>query len=247
MAGRITVERAGVLATITLSNPTKKNALDGAILDAIADAVLSLPDDGVRAIVLTAEGTIFSAGYDIAELDGRPESAAPLERAVRAIVEGPVPVIAALPGLAIGGGCELACACDLRVAHPGVALQMPPVRRGLVYTPSGLRRFVSLIGASRTRELFLTGERIPADRALGWGLVDRVVPDHEVLPTAMTLATAIAKGSPSAIAGTRHLLARIEPPLPPDLEAVSRAAFASEDAVEARRAFAEKRPPKFTP
>jgi len=176
--------------------------------DALGDAVRTLPGRGVRAAVLTSEGAIFSSGYDLDALK-LPERHAPLRRAVEAIVNGSLPLVAALPGLAIGGGCELACACDLRVAHPGVALAMPPVRLGIVYPEEGLRRFVALIGAAHTRELFLTAARIPAERALAWGLVDRVVDEGAVLTTARELAAAIAQGDPAAIADTRRVLASI--------------------------------------
>jgi enoyl-CoA hydratase/carnithine racemase len=249
MAGSVRVERRGEIALLTLDNLAKKNALDPVMLLALCDQLAAQAALGARAAVLTAEGELFSSGFDLDALDGSATAAQPVEAAVRAIVHGPLPVIAALNGLCIGGGCELASACDLRVAHPGVALQMPPVRLGLVYPAFGLRRFVALIGASRTRELFLTAERISAATALGWGLVDRVVPAEEVLATAMDLARAIARGAPSAIRGTRALLASIEA-LPTDEvqathERIVREAFTGEDAREALRAFAEKRAPRW--
>ncbi len=245
MPGSLAVAVDGAVATLTLSNPGKKNALDPSLLDAIVDASRSLPAEGVRALVLTAEGSLFSSGYDLDELDAG-ATAAPLERTVQALLLGSLPIVCALPGLAIGGGCELACACDLRVAHPGVALQMPPVRLGIVYPAEGLRRFVALIGASRTRELFLTAERIDAERALRWGLVDHVVAPDAVLPTALELARAMAKGTPGAIRGTRQLLARLSAPLPADVqreldEVVSRA-FAGDEAKAARQAFRNRKP-----
>lgn len=205
MAGALHVAVEGALATLTLSNPAKKNAIDPPLCDALIDAVRGLPGRGVRAAVLTAEGTIFSSGYDLDALK-LPEGHAPLRRAVEAIVTGALPIVAALPGLAIGGGCELACACDLRVAHPGVALAMPPVRLGIVYPEDGLRRFVVLIGAAHTRELFLTAARIPAERALAWGLVDRVVDEGAVLSTALELAAAIAQADPEVMRLTRQSL-----------------------------------------
>jgi enoyl-CoA hydratase/carnithine racemase len=151
----------------------------------------------------------------------------------------------------MGGGCELAATCDLRVAHEGVTLAMPPVRLGLVYAPRGLQRFVALVGMSRTREMFLTAQPVTAERALGWGLVDRVVAPNEVLPTALALAAEIARGAPLALAGTRRALERLLlPPLSPEVEAelaeLQVRAWTSDDAREARLAFAEKRPPKFT-
>ena len=245
MPGSLTIAVDDAVATLTLSNPIKKNALDLALLDAIVDATRVLPQQGVRALVLTAQGSLFSAGYDLEALDAG-NTAAPLERAVQALLLGPLPIVCALPGLAIGGGCELACACDLRVAHPGVALQMPPVRLGIVYPVEGLRRFVALIGASHTRELFLTAERIDAARALSWGLVDRVVEPDAVLPTALELARAMAKGAPGALRGTRQLLGKLAAPLPADvqveLDEIVRSAFDGEEARAARQAYRDRKP-----
>jgi enoyl-CoA hydratase/carnithine racemase len=261
-SGSISVERdpGAEIATITLRNESKRNALEPAMLDALCDALARLPDEGVRAVVLTGAGDrAFSAGYDIGALeraataatrDGADDTHNPLARVLAAIARGPLPVVAALNGLAIGGGCELAATCDLRVAHPGVTLAMPPVRLGIIYAPEGLARFVALIGMARTRELFLTAHPVPAERALAWGLVDRVVPPEEVLPTARTLAAEIARGAPLAVRGTRRLLEELLPRLTDDaareIDALRREAWTSADAAEARAAFRDKRPPRFT-
>jgi enoyl-CoA hydratase/carnithine racemase len=251
MSGAIAVERRDELAIVTLDNPKKRNALDPPMLDALCDALARLPDEGARAVVLTAAGDrAFSSGFDLSALSDEAALANnPLARALAAISGGALPVIAALNGLAIGGGCELAASCDLRVAHPQVTLMMPPVRLGIVYPPSGLQRFVALIGASRVRELFLCAQPISAERALGWGLVDRVVPEAEVLPCAIGLAREIARGAPLAVRGTRKILEELIPPLAPEvarqLAELQRAAWISDDAREARQAFAEKRAPRF--
>jgi enoyl-CoA hydratase/carnithine racemase len=245
----IQVERRGAIALVTIARPHKRNALTPAMLDTLGAVWARLPGEGARAIVLTGAGELFSAGYDITAL---PAGAAtnPLAGALAAIADGPLPVVAALNGPAIGGGCELAATCDLRVAHPAVTLTMPPVRLGLVYAPAGLRRFVALCGQSRTRELFLTVAAVPADRALGWGLVDRVVAREEVLATAVALAEEMARGAPLALAGTRRALERLTAPLDDaamaELAAIVERAWQSEDAAEARAAFREKRKPVFT-
>jgi enoyl-CoA hydratase/carnithine racemase len=254
MPGQILVERRDDVALLTLDNPQKRNALDPTMLTALGAALARLPGEGVRAVVLTGHGDkAFSSGYDISALTEVPATPDqhPFARALAALAEGPLPVIAALNGFAVGGGCELAATCDLRVAHPAVTLAMPPVRLGLVYAPRGLARFTALIGLSRTRELFLTAQPIAAERALGWGLVDRVVPADEVLPTALALATEIARGAPLALAGTRRVLERLlVPSLAPEVQAeldeLQARAWLSDDAREARLAFAEKRPPRFT-
>lgn len=252
MSGKIQIETRDAIAILTLDHPPKRNALDPPMLDALCEALARLPGEGVRAVVLTGSGDrAFSSGFDLSALPaGVDFGTNPLSRALAAIADGALPVIAALNGLAIGGGCELAATCDLRVAHPQVTLAMPPVRLGIVYPASGLQRFVSLIGASRTRELLLTAQPISAERALAWGLLDWVVPPEEVLPAALALANEIARGAPLAVRGTRRTLEALRPPLAPEVLAelaeLQRTAWLSEDAKEARRAFVEKRPPRFT-
>jgi enoyl-CoA hydratase/carnithine racemase len=251
MSGSVEVETRGAIAIVTLRNDKKKNALDPPMLDALCAALARLPAEGARAVVLTGAGDVFSSGYDIAALP--PSDAAltanPMGPALAAIAGGPLPVIAALNGAAIGGGCELAATCDLRVAHDAVTLMMPPVRLGLVYAPTGLGRFVALCGLSRTRELFLTAAPVPALRARDWGLVDHVVARDEVLATALTLATEMAKGAPLAVAGTRRALELLMPTVDgaatAELARLMHEAWTSEDAAEARAAFRDKRKPEF--
>ena len=250
MSGAVHVERRHDVAVITIANEKKKNALDPPLLDALCAAMAQLPAQGVRAVVLTGGGDFFSSGYDIAALpSGTVPTHNPMGAALSAIADGPLPVVAALNGSAIGGGCELAATCDLRVAHEAVTLTMPPVRLGLVYAPAGLRRFVALCGLSRTRELFLTAAPVPAARALQWGLVDRLVAREEVLAAALALATEMARGAPLALAGTRRALELLAPPLPAEAAAelarIMEQAWTSQDAAEARAAFREKRKPDF--
>jgi enoyl-CoA hydratase/carnithine racemase len=251
MSGSVSVEKRDAVAVITLENEKKKNALDPPMLDALCAAVARLPGEGVRAAVLTGAGDVFSSGYDISALPsgGTAPSANPMGPALAAIAGGPLPVVAALNGAAIGGGCELAATCDLRVAHDAVTLMMPPVRLGLVYAPTGLARFVALCGLSRTRELFLTATPVSATRAREWGLVDHVVGREAVLETALALATEMAKGAPLAVAGTRRalelLLPRVDGAELVELAGLMQQAWTSEDAAEARAAFREKRKPGF--
>ena len=255
VAGHLKIERRDAVAILTLVNPQKRNALDPPMLDALCDALARLPQEGVRAVVLTGDGhKAFSSGYDISALPDADAASAPAEsplaKALSAISDGAVPVIAALNGFAIGGGCELAATCDLRVAHADVTLAMPPVRLGIMYSPKGLARFVALIGMSHTRELFLTAQPIFAPRALDWGLVDAVVGAEDVVPVALELAREIARGAPLALAGTRRALEALIPAPRPELAAelaeLQARAWISEDAREARAAFREKRSPKFT-
>ena len=236
---------------LTISNPAKRNALDRGVLDGLVDA-LSAVD--ARCVVLTGEGPVFSAGYDIADLSTEhlAEAAAellthPFEAALAALDAVEVPVVAALGGHAFGGGLELAVACDLRVCAPAARLGMPPARLGVVYSHTGLRRFVDAIGSARARELFLTARPVDAAEALSWGLVNEVVDD--VAARSVALAGEIAALAPLSLRGNKRVLRALSPPLEPALEtellALREAAFGSADFAEGVRAFIEKRPPEW--
>ncbi|HET6548716.1 MAG TPA: enoyl-CoA hydratase-related protein, partial [Solirubrobacter sp.] len=204
--------------------------------------------------VVTGAGGVFSAGYDIGDLEPARlvEEAAellthPFEAALAAVDAVPVPVVAAMDGHAFGGGLELALACDLRVCAAGAKLGMPPARLGVVYSATGLRRFVDAIGAARTRELFLTARPVSAEVALAWGLVNEVAED--VAARAVELASEIAALAPLSVRGNKRVLRALDPPLDPEVEAELRAlrdaAFRSDDFAEGVRAFIEKRQPRW--
>jgi enoyl-CoA hydratase/carnithine racemase len=246
---------------LTISNPAKRNALDHAILDAISATLgeLSLRSSGARCVIVTGAHGMFSAGYDIGEIpdeefEERAERlvAHPFTQAIDALEAFPYPTLAALPGHTIGGGLELALACDLRVAQAGIKLGMPPAKLGLVYSHTGLRRFIDAIGAARTRELFLLGSYIDAPTALAWGLVNRVAPAEELEATALALAGELAGNAPLSQTGNKRVIAALlsaEGELPADVEEelieLRRASFASKDMREGMRAFAERRPPRW--
>jgi enoyl-CoA hydratase/carnithine racemase len=252
--GELRVERpAPGVARLTISNPDKRGALDPPLLGALVDALAGLD---ARCVVLTGEGRAFCAGYDIESLmrEGYDDSGSrpphPFPAALAAIEAYPYPVLAALNGYAIGGGLELAIACDLRIAADGIQLGMPPAKLGVVYAHAGLNRFLSAIGAARTRELFLTGRRIDAATAERWGLVNEVVAADELPATALALAAEIAANAPLSLRGNkaaiRALVAaggELDAATAAALESGRRAAFASEDLREGLRAFGEKRPP----
>lgn len=231
---QVHVAHHGAIAVLTLDNPGKRNALAPALLDELQRHLSALLRAGTRAAVLTGHGdAAFSAGYDLDALPEEPDDAwlrdhGPLGPALRALQA--LPVVAALNGVAVGAGCELALTCDLRVAHPAVTLQMPPVRLGLIYTPPGLQRLLALAGAGLTRDLLLTARALPADEALRAGLLSRVVDAPVVLPTALLLAEEIARGAPLAVAGTRALLDQLTLDGPP------RGAAAEEELLGRRRA-----------
>jgi enoyl-CoA hydratase/carnithine racemase len=248
------------VARLTISNPAKRNALDHPILDAIAAALAELEaEERARCVLVTGAHGMFSAGYEIGEIaDERLQEEAerlvahPFTEAIEALERYPYPTLAALPGHAIGGGLELALTCDLRVAAEGAKLGMPPAKLGLVYSHTGLRRFLDAIGAARTRELFLLGSYIDADTALGWGLVNRVAPAAALEDTALALAGELAGNAPLAQRGNKRVLAallRAQGSLPEEVEeeliALRRAAFASRDLYEGMAAFAERRAPRW--
>ena len=160
----------------------------------------------------------------------------------------PAPSVAVVHGAAFGAGCELACACDFRVGTPDTVLCMPPVRLGVVYAPGGVWRIARLVGLQRARWMFLTAAEVGATEALGWGLLDVVTDDASA--RAHGLAVTLASGAPLAMAGLRRTLralgrAPIDPAERAELEAPRAEAFGSEDAVEARTAMREKRPPRW--
>jgi enoyl-CoA hydratase/carnithine racemase len=210
-------------------------------------------------VVITGANGMFSAGYDIGEI---PEEefeeraqrlvAHPFTEAIDALEAFPYPTLAALPGHTIGGGLELALSCDLRVAQEDVLLGMPPAKLGLVYSHTGIRRFIDAIGVPRTRELFLLGRYIDAPTALAWGLVNRVVAAAELDALTLELAAELAGNAPLAQRGNKRVIAalldaegKLAPGVEEELTALRRASFASQDMREGMRAFAEKRPPRW--
>jgi enoyl-CoA hydratase/carnithine racemase len=244
------------VARLTIDNPAKRNALDHEILDAFASA---LPEIDARCLLVTATGPVFSAGYDIGNLPreefaDRAEAlvAHPFHAAIEALDAFPFPSVAALNGHAIGGGLELALSCDLRVASEDAKMGMPPARLGLVYSHTGLRKFVDAIGAPRTRELFFTARNVPARTALQWGMVNEVVAPEEVEARGVAYAARIAGHAPLSLQGNkralRELLAAegaLDPEVERELVALREACFHSEDFFEGVRAFAEKRRPNW--
>jgi enoyl-CoA hydratase/carnithine racemase len=251
---------AEAVARLRIANPERRNALDHEILAAIA-ATLPRLDDGIatRCVLITSTPPLFSAGYDIAEFtdeaferEAEALVAHPFQAAMEALVAHPWPTVAAINGLCLGGGLELAVSCDLRIAAAGARLGMPPAKLGLVYGHTGLRRFLETIGLPRTREMFFTGRNLDAARAERIGLVNEVVEDARIDDAAVALAAEIAAAAPLSTRGNKRVIdvlaANPVPPAPLEQELVElrRACFGSADFREGVRAFAEKRRPTWT-
>jgi enoyl-CoA hydratase/carnithine racemase len=228
------------VARLTIDHPAKRNALDHAILDAIATA---LPGLRTRCLLITAQGPVFSAGYDIGNLPreefaSRAEAlvAHPFHAAIGALDAYPYPVVAALNGHAIGGGLELALSCDLRVASEAAKVGMPPARLGLVYSHTGLRKFMEAIGVPRTKQLFFTGRSLTAPEALSWGLLNEVVPADDLPARGVALAAEIAANAPLSLEGNKRIIRELldadmhlDPDTERELVALRETCFRTED------------------
>jgi enoyl-CoA hydratase len=204
-------ERRGDAVLLTLNAPERRNAIDQQMVDALHRALDGLwHDESVAALVLTGAGDkAFAAGADIAQLRERTsrEALNAINSAIfERIEEFPAPVIAAVRGYALGGGCELAIACDLRVLGESAKLGQPEVKLGIIPAAGGCYRLPRLVGLGRARELIYTGRMVDAAEALRIGLANAVVPDAEVVPKALALAAEIAANGRLAVRGAKRTL-----------------------------------------
>jgi enoyl-CoA hydratase/carnithine racemase len=241
---------------LVLKNP-KVNALSTALLDQLGERLAAIEaDPSVRVVIVTGDGQYFSAGADLKEMATLGLEEAPkVERRGQALFERlselRPPVVAAINGLAVGGGLELALACDLRVAGESAKLGAPEVNFGLLPAYGGTQRLVRLLGRARAMELVCTGSLIASAEAARLGLVNKVVPAGQELRAARDLAHTIAQKAPRAVAGAKRAI-RLgsERPLAEGLaleaEAFETEVLPSSDLGEGIQAFLEHRPPKFT-
>lgn len=249
-------EPADGVVRLRISNPDRRGALDHEILDTLAETVAGLD---ARCLVLTGSDAVFSAGYDLGNLEGREfeESAErlvahPFHAALEALEAFPYPAIAQINGHAIGGGLELALTCDIRVAARGVRVGMPPAKLGLIYSHTGLRKFLDVCGPAHTAELFYVGRNVDADRGAEIGLLNHVVDPDELDGRVVAMAGEIAANAPLSLAGNKRILRELRDhaaALPADVEAelvaLRESCFRSEDFQEGVRAFGEKRKPDW--
>ena len=252
----LTFDVADRIATITVNRPDKLNALNDALMDELRRATAEAGRRAdVGAVLLTGAGRAFVAGADIGELAGQSavEGKARSERGQRVFRRfetSPKPTLAAVNGFALGGGCELAMACHMRIASEAAKFGQPEVKLGIVPGYGGSQRLPRLVGKGRALQLLLTGEIIDAAEAYRIGLVNRVVPGSELLAAARALLTTILAQGPLAVA---HCLAVVDRGLDMGLDdaiALEASYFgvlsATQDKAEGMRAFLEKRPAKFT-
>ncbi|CAN5726248.1 enoyl-CoA hydratase-related protein [soil metagenome] len=243
------------VATITINRPDKRNALNAAVRRDVVAALDALRgDEDVRVIVFTGAGDkAFIAGADIAEFAERTpleqRDAMSVRRVFDEIAAYPKPTIAMINGFALGGGCELALACDMRIAARSARLGQPEIRLGLIPGGGGTQRLPRLVGAGRALRLILSGELIDAAAAERMGLVDEVVEDDVLREHVMTLARTIAGYSPVALRLAKEAVATsLETPLAAGLAAERElfiTAFGSDDRREGVAAFLEKRDASF--
>jgi enoyl-CoA hydratase/carnithine racemase len=245
-------EPAAGVARLTISNPERRGALDHELLDALAEQLRTLD---ARCLVIRGSGPVFSAGYDIGILEhGEFEETAerlvahPFHDAIEALEAYRYPVIGQINGHAIGGGLELALTCDIRIAARGARLGMPPAKLGLIYSHTGLLKFMRACGPANTAELFYVGRNVDAERGERMGLVNEVVNPTELDDRVLELASEIAGNAPLSLAGNKRILRALwAHTLPPELERelidLRESCFRSEDFREGVRAFAEKRRP----
>jgi 2-(1,2-epoxy-1,2-dihydrophenyl)acetyl-CoA isomerase len=255
----LALDLAGGVATITLNRPEKLNAIRWAMVRGITDWVTALGDDpAVRVIVITGAGRAFSSGADlragVAGSDGRPDVRSPLREVYHPLIMRvrtvPKPVIAAVNGPAVGIGCSLALASDLIVVARSAYFLMAFVNIGLGLDGGASQTLVERVGHARAFEIAYLGERIPAQTALDWGLVNQVVDDNEFEATLRALAARLAAGPPGSYAAIKRTInARAYDGFDAllDLEAdVQQERASSRDFAEGVLAFLQKRPAEFT-
>ena len=249
-------EPAEHVARLRISNPEKRGALDHELLDALAEKVRELD---ARCLLLTGRGSMFSAGYDIGTFDdahfeeqAEKLVAHPFHAAIEALEAFPYPSVAALNGHAIGGGLEVALSCDIRIAARGVKLGMPPAKLGLIYSHTGLQKFIEVCGLANTNELFYVGRNVDTERGYEMGLVNRVVEPEELEDAALKMAgrdrrerAAVASGNKRVISELRAHPGKLPEELERELVELRESCFRSEDFREGVRAFGEKRKPEW--
>lgn len=201
----IRIEREGECCTVRLARSDKANALTEDMLSAMASAVAEAAEAGVKVLILTGEGKVFSAGADLDGMKAGLGLSPAWEAASGAIAAFPGLSIAALNGTLAGGAMGVALACDLRIAVPNAQFFYPVMRLGYRPQPSDPGRLAALVGPARARMILLAGQRIGAEEALAWGLIDRIVAPEALMDTALALAADALAAEHSHVAGLKRM------------------------------------------
>jgi enoyl-CoA hydratase/carnithine racemase len=258
MAELIT-RREGAVATVLFSNPAKLNAVTYDMWSAVPAALAALDaDPAVRVIVIAGDGDkAFISGADISQFEklrGTGEAQAEYNKAVENAYLAPQscskPVLARIRGVCIGGGLGFAAACDLRLCSDDAVFRMPAARLGLGYSPAGVRRFMNVIGAANTCDIFFTARKFDAQEALRMGFVSRVVPAARLEQAVAETCESIAENAPLTVAAAKFAVQQaLKDPAERDMARAAKlvdACFSSTDHKEGRQAFMEKRKPSFS-
>lgn len=254
-SSNVVLDIDGPIATVTLTRTAARNALTWEMYDALVEACDAVPTSGARVVIIRGSGGAFSAGTDISQFDAVRTGAdgVAYERRLNHVIERveavDVPTIASIDGPAVGGGCALAVACDLRVAADGARLGVPVARTlGNCLSVENLARLVDLVGQARAVEMLVTGRLVSADQALEWGLVHRVVPAADLEADTSAFARELAQRASSTLVATKAMLRRLRAARRPPAGACDdliAACYASADFREGVAAFAAKRTPSF--
>ena len=257
--GKLVVEKRGAVGWIVFDHPARKNAINGAMWRGIPTAMERFDaDPEVRCVAFRGAGSeAFAAGADISEFEkNRAQRSAVseydglLDRVLHAIQGSPKPSLAMIHGFCLGGGVEVALACDLRYCGQSAQFAIPAAKLGLAYNVEGHKRLVETVGHARAREIMFLGRRYSADEAFGMGLVHQVLPDSDLEKFVFETTNTLCENAPLAIANTKTIIEEyVKAEGSPDaarMRAAIERCARSADYEEGRKAFMEKRKPKFT-
>ena len=242
------------IARVLIDRADQRNAFNEKMWVGFADIMKTVSEDtNIKVVVITGAGSSFASGVDITQLkdltdqEKRFQYLYCVDRAIESIVRSPQPVLAMINGWAMGAGCELAIACDLRICAQDVKFSIPAAKLGITLHHSLIRRLVDLVGLAAAKELLLIGEPVSAERAYAIGLVNRIVTAAELESYTMQIARIMAGNAPLAVRGMKESLVLLsenrEPANQAGLDRLDKIAFESEDFIEGVTAFMEKRKP----